>query len=219
LKLVTLLSMVVVLMLPPLISWNTYLIEVNFMGGKPLNYFAFLFHFIVFVAIFIVIMMLLKYFKVAFRKNLVMLKIFRIFFYLVIGVILLFELNHLLFYQAIVIGNVKDFSFGKYSLITSLIGALYATFVLARGFASRSGYLRIFALLAIVAIMVKILLYDSKFMDDNTRYLSYFSIGFLILVGWIVYPRLVNRKKGHRHRSKGRNRSKHGLRTHREPSK
>ncbi len=74
----------------------------------------------------------------------------------------------------------------------SIAWLFYASVVLIIGIAQRLAFGRIFALILIVITIFKVFLYDTAVLDNFYRFISYISLGTLLLVIGFLY----NRYKG-----------------------
>jgi uncharacterized membrane protein len=134
---------------------------------------------------------LLRYFKRAFAGMKTLIKGFWVFIYLLSVFILLSEFDHLAvlygFHNGI---KMEEIIVTTRKLPYSLILLFSFFMVLLSGFLIKSRFLRIFSLLILVAVLVKILAFDMISLQSQAKMILFLLIGLFLLGISMFYRRI-----------------------------
>jgi hypothetical protein len=158
-------------------------------NGAPV--FPFLSHYIV-VALFVwLLFTLLRYFKRAFPGKKTLIKSFWVYFYLMAIFILLSEFDHAAVFFGFYNGAKPDEVInGTNKIPYSLLLILSSMIVLIIGFVAKSRFLRLFSLVILAAVMIKILVYDVESLSPQAKMILFLVMGVVLLGISVFYPKI-----------------------------
>jgi hypothetical protein len=153
--------------------------------------FPFLSHYIVVALMVWVLFMLLRYFKRAFPGKKTLIKSFWVYFYLMAIFILLSEFDHAVAFFGFHNGSKTDEIIdGTNKIPYSLLLILSSMIVLIIGFLAKSRFLRLFSLVILAVVMIKILVYDVESLGPQAKMILFLIMGVLLLGISVFYPKI-----------------------------
>jgi hypothetical protein len=175
------------------VHFNNLLLRNLFLESEGTILFPLLFHYIPLALLMIMLVTLLRYFKKAFPGKKTLIKGFWIYFYSICTFLLLSEFDHLAvlygYHNRIMINLLLD---RTQRLPYSLLMILTIIVVITIGFIIKSRFLRIFSLLLLGIVLVKILVYDVGYLDSQSKMILFFLLGIFLFGTSLFYPKIKN---------------------------
>ncbi len=169
-----------------IIELRNFYLETN---GAPV--FPFLFHYIAVALLVWMLFTLLHYFKRAFPGKKTLIKSFWIYIYLMLIFLLLSEFDHI----AVLIGfhngvKIDEIITGTKTIPYSLLLIFSSMIVLITGFIIKSRFLRLFSLLVLATVLIKILVYDVTSLGPRAKIILFLIMGIILLGISVLYTKI-----------------------------
>jgi hypothetical protein len=191
LRLIIILSIISSLAYLTIIHFNIIQLRNLYLEALGMKIFPFLFHYIPVALLAGMLFTLLKYFKRAFAGKKTLIKGFWMFFYFLSVFILLSEFNHLAILYGVHKGmGIDEIIDNNRKIPYSLLLLLSFFVVLISGFIVKSRFLRLFSLIILTAVLIKILAYDMITMQTQSKMILFLILGLFLLGISLLYPKI-----------------------------
>ncbi len=157
--------------------------------GGPV--FPFLFHYFVVALLVWMLFTLLHYFKRAFPGKKTLIKSFWIYLYLMCIFLLLSEFDHIAVLYGFHNGvKIDETITGTKKIPYSLLLIFSSIIILITGLVIKSRFLRLFSLLILATVLIKILVYDVTSLGPQAKMILFLIMGIVLLGISVLYPKI-----------------------------